>query len=234
MALEIQRANDDQVVMQYSPLTRGLVYLLSSLKENTFIPLTETGALKRAYCHHLVRAMRWRNYQEYTVELIKNIHKQNDYAPLGLVRAKAVELGYAVEIGKRIEIAERGLSVDLTASKIYHEAVHPDILSTINDAEAAFSRTQLPNPSVFLQYISAAGEDGCPASQMVNRILQAKRTPLQRNGTLSNVIDPLLLKPLIEYGLLATLEDGPVLPNKATLRATPLYDLTVKIIAKNI
>ena len=115
MAIEVRQANDDQIVLQYSPLTRGVVYLLASLKKKNFIPLTNTGALKREYCHDLGRAMRWRNYHENMDEILQRVRRQSDYPALGLVRKKAVELGWQVlvaaeDTGRSNEIINKGIT----------------------------------------------------------------------------------------------------------------------------
>lgn len=231
MAIEVRQANDDQIVLQYSPLSRGVIYLLASLKEKNFIPLTNTGALKREYCHDLARAMRWRNYHGNMDEILQRIRKQSDYPALGLVRKKAVELGYTTETDKCIEVTERGMSQDLTACMIFNAAVHPEVVSAIAEAENAFARTNLPKVEVFLQSISDAGADGYAIQKLLNIVLQDARTPLQRSSSTSNVIRPKLFMPMVEYGLLTTAESRPVIPINATLRATPLFDLTVKISA---
>ena len=231
MALELQHANDDQVVMQYSPLTRGLSHLLTSLKEKNSIPLTKTGALTRDYCHDLARAVRWRNYRGNMDEILQRIRKQSDYSALGLVRKKAVELDYTVETDTCIKLTDYGMCQDLTASVIYNSAVHPDAVSSIVEAENAFARTGLPPIDVFLRDISDAGPEGCSVHLLVNRVLQDARTPQQRNSALSNVIRPKLFLPMAEYGLIVSKEDRPLLPISAELQVTPLYDLTVKMSA---
>lgn len=231
MALEIQQANDDQIVMRCSPLTRGLSYLLTSLKGKDSVPLTKTGALRRNYCHDLAKAMRWRNYRGNMDEMLQRVRKQSDYSALSLVREKAVELGYTVETDKRIEITDFGMSADLTASMIYNAAVHPDVVSSIAEAENAFARAGLPAIDVFLRNISDAGTDGYAIQRLLNVVLQGARTPPQRSSTASNVIRPKLFMPMVEYGLLVTKEDRPLLPINSELQVTLLYGLTVKISA---
>ncbi|WP_157132162.1 hypothetical protein [Roseobacter sp. AzwK-3b] len=163
-------------------------------------------------------------------EILQRIRKQSDYSALALVRKKAVELGYTVETDTCIKITDYGMRQDLTASVIYKFAVHPDVVSSIAEAENAFARTGLPTVDMFLRDISDAGPAGCSVHLLMNRVLQGARTPQQRNSALSNVITPKLFMPMAEYGLLVSKEDCPFLPINAELQVTPLYDLTVKFL----
>jgi hypothetical protein len=223
MLIKTQHLTDDDLAMSWSPMTRGIVFLLEHLVQNGSVKLTKTGAIGRDLSRDLSRAIRWRNRPDVYGRGVENIRKESDFSPLSKIRAKLAELGYAKQSEGSIEASNLGRSALSSPAQVFNAAVLPDIIGSFEKAEKVFARMKLPDAHSYLQRISAQGHEGLSAQKMTNELLLESHTPQQRVSRLSNAIGPQFIDPLEMYGLLENVEGRLMLPTSATYRITPLY-----------